>query len=232
MTNAEYMRKARHEQYISYPEGKVGTTTRFAKSLWGQAEPIRGQHPARLYLESRGLWPLLPGEDVRCLTIKGTPCLAVELADHLGGLQAIQYLRLTDMGDALLKEPDPVSGKCHKDRVTIGPAKGTGVWMANPCPEKIGVAEGLETAMAVRRLYDLPCWAALGRRGLQSFRPPYRVTELLVFADHDEAGIEGAAYLRDRLNALPSFGARAPTVTIYRPDQPGWDFADVWEAQS
>lgn len=225
MTNAQYMRKLKSEQYSNYPNSYAGTTTRLARSLFGKAKEISGYHAARYYLESRGLWPLLPGEGVRCATIKGCPVLIVELSDHEGFCRAVQYLKLTDTGEALVKDDG------HKDRVTIGPAKGTCVWMASRCPARIGVAEGVETAMAVRRLYDLVCFATGGKRGLHSFRPPGAVTELIVCADNDEPGLEGAAYLRDRLAGLRKFGGRAPEVQIIRPKQPGWDFCDVWESR-
>lgn len=149
----------------------------------------------------------------------------VELSDHEGEARAVQYLRLTPEGEALVKDDG------HKDRVTVGPAKGTSVWLANPCPERLGIAEGIETAMAVRRLYDLPCFATGGKRGLQSFRPPWRVRELVICADNDAPGLAGAAYLRDRLRGLRAYGGRAPDVRIIKPQRVDWDFCDLWESE-
>lgn len=227
----KYSPNSKSEQYSSHGATGVGTTSHKATDFWRHSQPVHDGHPAQRYLESRGLWPLLPGEELRCGrrydAASGVDSffLVAELSDHEGYLRAIQYLRLDDDGEALIGDDG------HKDRVTIGPAKGCAVWPFKVGVPRVGVAEGLETAMAVRRLYDIPCFATLGAWGLKAFRPPAFVRELLIFGDHDKPGMEAAAYLRDRLALVQELGRQVPSVNIWRPDTEGWDFADVWEAR-
>ena len=231
MSEPQYSTTRKSKQYSSHGPTGVGTTIAKAKDFWRHSQEIREGHPAQLYLASRHLWPLLPGEELRCglrydsRTEIDHFYLVASLIDFEGELTAIQYLRLDRQGVAMIGDDG------HKDRVTIGPAKGCAFRPLPLCPSVMGVAEGLETAMAVRRLYDRPCFATLGAKGLRSFRPPYPVRELIVFADHDKPGMAAAFYLQNRLNGLRSFGVESPEVSIWRPEGAGLDFADVWESQ-
>lgn len=61
--------------------------------------------------------------------------------------------------------------------------------------EVMGIAEGIETALAVMRLHLIPCWAAANAGLLAKFRPPEGVKQLIIFGDNDNsyAG-QAAAY--------------------------------------
>ncbi len=51
----------------------------------------------------------------------------------------------------------------------------------------LGIAEGIETALAASELYDVPVWAALTAGNLQDFQPPPEAQKIIVFADRDES---------------------------------------------
>jgi phage/plasmid primase-like uncharacterized protein len=61
--------------------------------------------------------------------------------------------------------------------------------------EVLGIAEGIETALAAFELFEVPVWSGISAQGIESFEPPAGVREVIVFADHDEnfAG-QAAAY--------------------------------------
>src|SRR5690606_15559148 len=71
-----------------------------------------------------------------------------------------------------------------------------------PMPEDghLGVAEGIETALAAYALFDTPVWAALSADGLARFQWPEGLTRVTIYADVGDAGRQAAATLSDRLN--------------------------------
>lgn len=71
-----------------------------------------------------------------------------------------------------------------------------------PLPEDghLGVAEGIETALAARAIFGTPVWAALSADGMARFKWPEGTHRVTIFADAGEAGRQAAATLSDRLN--------------------------------
>jgi hypothetical protein len=70
----------------------------------------------------------------------------------------------------------------------------------------LGVAEGIETALAVQEATGLPTWATLNAALMKSFEPPEGVDKLLIWADNDpvrngkKAGLDAAEALRKRMS--------------------------------
>ena len=86
----------------------------------------------------------------------------------------------------------------------------------------LGIAEGIETALAAQILFKVPTWAAICANGISSFEPPNTTERLLVFADNDinQVGQRAAAALADRISC------RMLVETII-PDTAGLDWNDV-----
>jgi putative DNA primase/helicase len=91
----------------------------------------------------------------------------------------------------------------------------------------IGIAEGIETALAVMEIYKMPCWAAANATMMQAFVPPEGVTGVIIYADNDAnfTGQKAAYTLANRL-ALAGY-----TVGVFAPIEIG-DFADVLKPNS
>ena len=99
----------------------------------------------------------------------------------------------------------PASGSLTGAAVELFPAEPT-----------LGIAEGIETAIAAQMLFDVPVWAALNTSLLKSWSPPAGVDRVLVFGDNDEnhAGQAAAFTLAHRLHGRVD-------VDIHLPESPG-----------
>lgn len=87
----------------------------------------------------------------------------------------------------------------------------------------IGIAEGIETAIACKILYGVNTWAALNTTFLEKFTPPAGVERVIIFGDNDEnyAGQKAAFTLAHKLKI------KGLQVRVKFPPMVGDDFNDV-----
>lgn len=55
-----------------------------------------------------------------------------------------------------------------------------------PVAATIGIAEGIETALACHKLFGIPTWSVISAGGMERFIPPAGIEELVIFADRDK----------------------------------------------
>jgi len=98
---------------------------------------------------------------------------------------------------------DDGTGKAPPGKKMLGPIAGGAVHLA-PAPDdgRIGVAEGIETALSAQAIFGVPTMAALSADGLRRWQWPDGTTHVSIFADAGLAGIQAAASLADRLNLV------------------------------
>ncbi|RVT93713.1 DUF7146 domain-containing protein [Sphingomonas crocodyli] len=91
-----------------------------------------------------------------------------------------------------------------------------------PHGEKLGIAEGIETALGAAKRFQIPVWAAINSTLMAKWLPPEGVTEVYIFGDNDpKFGGAAAAYeLAHRLAVKDIF------VRVQIPRQLGLDWAD------
>lgn len=94
-----------------------------------------------------------------------------------------------------------------------------------PAAEVMGIAEGIETAMAASIMFGMPVWAAVSGVGLSKWIPPATAKFIHIFADNDEsyAGEAKAYALAHRLVTLFK-----PAVQVMVPDTIGDDWNDAF----
>lgn len=82
--------------------------------------------------------------------------------------------------------------------------KGAAIRLGNPVDGVLGVAEGLETALAAYRGSQIPCWSTVNAILMESFEPPKGVHTVFIWADKDltETGEHSANVLLERLEAM------------------------------
>jgi hypothetical protein len=99
-----------------------------------------------------------------------------------------------------------------------------------PPTPALGVAEGIETALAVHRRTGMPVWSTVSAGLLARFEPPAGTSLVVVWADRDRSGTGEAAALTLRERLLK----RGISVAVHLPPGPipagakGIDWADVW----
>ena len=91
-----------------------------------------------------------------------------------------------------------------------------------PARGVLGIAEGIETALAASQAFRMPTVAAYCASALAGFLWPAGVQRLVIFADADKAGREAADTLRVR-----ALAARLH-CEVLTPAMEGKDWCDVW----
>lgn len=198
---------------------------RIAK-LWSECVRLVPGDPVTLYLKGRGLrglWPL-----PECLRLHrglgywhggeliGTyPAMVAPLTAPDGRIAALHRTYLTSDGR---KAPVPTVKKLTG---AAGLLAGACIALHKPERGRIGIAEGIETALAAWAGSGVPTVAAYCAGNVAAWQWPVGVDRLVIFADADDAGREAADALR--LRAIAS-GLRCQVLA---PQYERCDWLDV-----
>ena len=109
----------------------------------------------------------------------------------------------------------------RKVLTAIGSLNGSAIRLY-PATSLLGLAEGIETAIAAHELFGIPVWAVINTNGMKAFVPPERVKNILILGDNDKnyAGQEAAFHAAHRLTL------KGYEVRVKIPDTPGNDWLD------
>lgn len=96
---------------------------------------------------------------------------------------------------------DKLRGDSIKSRLIIGACRGGAIHLA-PATERLALCEGIEDGLSIMQCTpDWPVWATGGTSGLRAVQIPAHVREVLICADRDDAGMQAAHDLSQRLVA-------------------------------
>mgnify|MGYP003340962166 CR=1 FL=1 len=107
--------------------------------------------------------------------------------------------------------PKRALGRLGEGAVRLGGAVGC----------RLGLAEGIETALSATQIFGIPCWATLGKDRFGKVAIPDSVTELHLFIDGDKGG----RIAETRARAAHSRSGR--TISTHCPPIGGQDWNDV-----
>lgn len=167
----------------------------------------------RAYLSERGLKvvpPVLMGHPSLPYRPEGSyPAMVAPVTGPDGSLQSLHRTYLGDVPEK--KKLTPCVETIKGGAVRLFEVK-----------ERMGVAEGIETAIACSEIFKIRTWAALSANNLAAFQPPEGIKRLLIFADHDTnfVGQKAAYDLAHRL------AKDIPDISVKIPLLPG-DWLDV-----
>lgn len=224
--------------------------------VWHGAMPVSDGDPVALYLRSRipGLQvfpnsirfhPGLPyfgnsgADGQRGMDYGLHPAMVAAVVDENGRCCNIHRTFLTDKGKKLaLQEPDSddptllVDLPSKKLMPSVG-AKHYQIRLARPVDGVMGIAEGIETALAAMVYSDVPTWSVVADTGMVNFIVPDVITRLVVFADNDlrtarggYPGLDAARKLIERPDVAARIQDGSLKVVIRTPATPGTDMVD------
>jgi putative DNA primase/helicase len=206
------------------PQAARSRSSHGLRRIWDAAAPIRAEDAAARYLTLRHL-PF----DAHGLRLAPV-CRHISEPDHAisyhpalleayqapdGRCTGLQRLWLTEDGQKADVMPQ---------RKTIGHlVDGGAVRLMPPAGAVLGIAEGVETALAAAQLFKVPVWAALNAGRLEVWLPPAGITKVMIFGDNDEneRGQDAAWQLENRL-----IDAGIET-SVHIPEKSGTDWNDA-----
>lgn len=166
-------------------EPRADIADRNAFRLWLEASALAGT-PAERYLAGRGIavsssdlryhphMPLGPKGAVRFL-----PAMVAAVRNDAGVL-ALNRTFLDPDNDCLASFEQP--------KRSLGSPGSGSVRLAFPRGGRLGLAEGVESALSAMQLFGIPCWATLGNERFGLVTIPESVRELHLFVDNDAGG--------------------------------------------
>lgn len=197
--------------------------TGLLRALWGAGLAVSEGDPAAIYLASRRL-PLPQNrqclryvERARAPEYCGDgihPAIVAMISDVDGKPATLHRTFLGPDGKADIQEPRATMPGTIPDGAAI---------RLSAHGDRLGIAEGIETAIAASVLFQIPVWAAINSTMLSKWRAPESVREVVVFGDSDtKFGGQAAAYAVAHRHACRA-GIR---VRVEIPDRAGSDWAD------
>jgi putative DNA primase/helicase len=189
--------------------------------LWNSSKPLNGSDPASIYLHNRGI--SLTPQNVRfcenCYESDSKTKMHAMIARVLSHEGKPVTLHRTYIHDG--KKADIKNQK--KLMPHTGSMVGSSVRLFKHT-EVLGVAEGIETAIAATQLFDIPTWSCISSTVLESFRPPDGVRKIVIFGDNDTlfSGQKTAYRLAHELVTKCDV-----IVEVQIPEFTGMDWADV-----
>jgi putative DNA primase/helicase len=199
------------------------------RRLYNASDAIRKDDPVDRYLTARGLvgpWPRAlryiphlkfhPDQSLH-------PGMLAVFSDVNGKPATIHRTYLTDDGRKADIEP------CRMFMPGKIP-EGGAVRLA-PVAETLGIAEGIENAIAAMRMFNVPVWAATTEGLMEKWQPPSEVKHVMIFADHDRNFVGQAAAYRLAANLMRKARDREFIVEVMIPPKSGSDWNDVLNHQ-
>ena len=208
------------------PRAELGDEerVRILREAWASSKPVQPGDLAHSYLASRKVDEVVYPKALRFHPAMRDgeggvrPCLIAMVGVYGQPKYATMhrtFLRPDGLGKAEMAAPRKLMPGALPDGACVALSDYTG--------GALGIAEGIETAMAASALFDMPVWAAINSNMLAKWWPPEGCEEVAIFGDNDpKFGGQAAAYHLAHRLAVKNIAA-----TVHIPALAGEDWNDV-----
>lgn len=188
-------RAARAAKEAEEKAKKDAARTMNASQVWDSAVRLAGTH-GEAYLVARGIPPIASWPWDCHEVLRFHPALNYELDWNAGRFPAVIGRVQDAFGETIaiwqiyLDPKEPKKADLENPKLGRGPAAGGAVRIGGD-GERIGVGEGMETALALWVLegFRKPIWATLSTSGMVAFEPPRKVKHVSIYPDGDKGMI-------------------------------------------
>jgi putative DNA primase/helicase len=187
--------------------------------ILGRAQSIKEGDPVSEYLLGRGLnhipdTLLYHPELWESETKKTYPGMIIKVQSPRGEVISLHRTFLRNGRKAPIESPRKVLPPTETLR-------GSAIRLF-PAHEYLGIAEGIETALAAHEMFKIPVWSVINANGVKTFEPPEGVKKVYIFGDNDESFTgQAASYEAAHRLTIKNFAVR-----VHLPNSAGWDWLD------
>lgn len=209
--------------------------------IWKESLPIKEGSPAWKYLRDRGLsLAFIPGslrwhknlaywQDGQ--KIGSFPAMIGAIRDFEGKIVSLHRTYLTPDGKKVKVEGrDDLDAKKVMTPWTTMPGSAIKIWKAAPI---LGVAEGIETALAAHNATGMPVWSCVSAILLKKVQIPENVATVVIWVDLDRSGtgLDAANELKSRLESEGKKVFLEVPNYVLSPTLKGIDWLDVLDLE-
>lgn len=142
---------------------------------------------------------------------------------------SIHRTYLKDGQKARIIAPD---GEVLSARKVMSNVRGGSIRLFDPMDDRLAIAEGIETALAVHLMTGLPVWAGISAGIMKGMVLPSEIKRVYVFADNDPADCNGKRAGPDSAHKFAErLRKEGRKVYVTVPSVVGSDFLDVYLQQ-
>ena len=214
------------------PTGNTAKTKQASRhllnELWTTSRELNGSDFVSRYLHSRklNLTPQHVKWNTQCYNTQldcKVPAMIAKVTDNKGKPITLHrtYLNLDGNRDKRVN-PDkmlmPGTDSLAGTAIRLFKSDGGKLFV----PGVLGVAEGIETAMACAQMFGMVTWSLINNVLMESWLPPTGAKNIVIYADNDRnfTGQKSAYVLANKLRSLDLI------VKVKTPVEPDTDFAD------
>ena len=211
-----------------------------AQKIWNEGKPVEQGDEVSRYLRNRGLFFTEFPATLRMHPSLGYFVTEGDVSKHVADYPAMLALVQDPAGGFVtvhrtyLKDGQKARG--HESKKLVSGGLKEGAIRLFEATHELGIAEGIETCLAVRQRNGQPVWAAVNCHNLEVIAIPDSVKSVHIYADNDaDSHFDGQASAFILARRLVNEAARKHLdrkVKVFVPQHDGQDWCDVLTAQA